>query len=451
MEDKMARGRPLKKLNLTEVERLELNRIIDSPKSGNRLRHRARIILSCATDASNKAVANQEKVSMITVGKLRSRFLENRLDGLRERPRSGRPSKVVPETLIVHVSNEQRSELERFASRPKTGQALARRCRIILASSDGLSDTEIAGKEGVSRQTVGKWKRRFLAGSVDGLLDEPRPGAPRKLADEDVEKVITKTLEATPVDATHWSTRSMAKATGMSQSAISRIWRAFGLQPHRVETFKLSKDPLFIEKVRDIVGLYINPPERAVVLCVDEKSQIQALDRMQPLLPMRPGQAERRTHDYKRYGTTSLFAALNYATGEVTGRCFRRHRTVEFRKFLDLIDKSVPKKLEVHLILDNYGTHKTALIHNWLLKRPRFHLHFTPTSASWLNLVERWFAELTEKQIRRNSFRSTNALEKAIVNYLDTYNSDPRPFIWTKTADQILENIKKFCERTYNS
>jgi transposase len=351
----------------------------------------------------------------------------------------------------VHLTDEQRSELQRFTSRAKTSQALAKRCRIILACADGLSATEVAAKEGLSRQTVGKWKKRFITSGVDGLLDEPRPGAPRKLADEDVEKIITKTLESAPVDATHWSTRSMAKVTGMSQSAISRIWRAFGLQPHRVETFKLSSDPLFIEKVRDIVGLYMNPPERAVVLCVDEKSQIQALDRMQPLLPMRPGQAERRTHDYKRYGTTSLFAALNYATGEVTGRCFRRHRTVEFRKFLNTIDKAVPKELQVHLILDNYGTHKTALIHTWLLKRPRFHLHFTPTSASWLNLVERWFAELTEKRIRRGSFTSTRQLEKAVINYLDTYNTDPKPFIWAKTADDILENIKQFCERTSNS
>jgi transposase len=275
-------------------------------------------------------------------------------------------------------------------------------------------------KEGLSRQTVGKWKRRFIERGVDGLLDEPRPGAPRKLMDEDIEAVITMTLESTPRNATHWSTRSMAKATGMTQNAISRIWRAFALQPHRVETFKLSTDPLFIEKVRDVVGLYINPPERAVVLCVDEKSQIQALDRKQPLLPLRPGQAERRTHDYKRYGTTSLFAALNHATGEVLGRCYRRHRTLEFRKFLDLIDKRVPKEFDVHLICDNYGTHKTALIHRWLLKRPRFHLHFTPTSASWLNLVERWFAELTEKQIRRGSFRSTHQLEKAIIRYLYT-------------------------------
>lgn len=447
----MARGRPLKKFNLTELERLELNRIAASHESGGRLRKRARIILACATGATNMAVAAQEKVSFQTVCQLRSRFLENRLDGLRERPRSGRPSKDGSESLVVQLTNEQRSELERFTARPKTSQALARRCRIILSFADGISDTEVAKKERLSRQTVGKWKRRFITGGVDALLDEPRPGAPRKLADEDIERVITQTLESTPADATHWSTRSMAKATGMSQSAISRIWRAFALQPHRVETFKLSTDPLFIEKVRDIVGLYINPPERTVVLCVDEKSQIQALDRMQPLLPLRPGQAERRTHDYKRYGTTSLFAALNYATGEVIGRCFRRHRTVEFRKFLDLIDKNVPEELDIHLILDNYGTHKTALIHRWVLKRPRFHLHFTPTSSSWINLVERWFAEITEKQIRRGSFRSTRQLEKAIINYLETYNDNPRPFIWSKTADQILENIKKYCERNNNS
>lgn len=445
----MAQGRPLKKLNLTEVERLELERVAEGPESRQRLGRRARIILACATGATNMAVASQEYVSVQTVGQWRSRFLGSRLSSLRDRPRTGRPS--VSECSALTLSEQQRAELRRFSVRPTMGQALARRCRVILACVDGAPDSEVAIKEGISRQSVGKWRRRFTERGVDGLLDEPRPGAPRKLSDEDVEKVITKTLESTPPDATHWSTRSMATATGMSQSAISRIWRAFGLQPHRVETFKLSTDPLFIEKVRDIVGLYMNSPERAVVLCVDEKSQIQALDRTQPLLPMRPGQAERRTHDYKRYGTTSLFAALDYATGEVLGRCYRRHRTVEFRKFLDLIEKRVPKDLDVHLILDNYGTHKTALIHRWLLRRPRFQLHFTPTSASWLNLVERWFAELTSKQIRRGSFRSTYQLEQAIINYLDTYNDDPRPFIWTGTADQILENIKTFCELTYNS
>jgi transposase len=286
---------------------------------------------------------------------------------------------------------------------------------------------------------------------LDGLLDEPRPGAPRTISDQEVERVITLTLESSPPDATHWSTRSMAAASGLSQSAISRIWRAFALQPHRCETFKLSTDPLFIEKVRDIVGLYLNPPERALVLCVDEKSQIQALDRTQPILPMRPGQIERRTHDYRRNGTTSLFAALNVKTGEVIGQCHRRHRAVEFRTFLDRIDNAVPASLDVHLILDNYSTHKTPAIRAWLAKRPRFHVHFTPTGASWLNLVERWFAALTEKQIRRGTHRSTRQLETAIKDYLSIHNANPKPFVWTKTADEILSSLSRFCKRINDS
>jgi transposase len=304
----------------------------------------------------------------------------------------------------------------------------------------------IAVQLGTTRETVGKWRRRFLQHGCDGLLDEARPGAPRQIGDEDVERVLTLTLESTPKDATHWSTRSLAQACGLNQTAVSRIWRAFALQPHRTETFKLSSDPLFIEKVRDIVGLYLHPPERAVVLCVDEKSQIQALDRTQPLLPMRPGLPERRSHDYERPGTTSLFAAFNAATGSVLGKCYSRHRSMEFKKFLEEIDRNVPADMSIHLVLDNYGTHKTALIHNWLVKRPRFQLHFTPTSASWLNLVERWFGLITQKQIRRGSFRSTKELEDAIRQYLDTYNQNPRPFIWTKTADQIFESLKHCCE-----
>lgn len=236
----------------------------------------------------------------------------------------------------------------------------------------------------------------------------------------------------------------MSEESGMSTSTISRIWRAFGLKPHRVEMFKLSKDPYFIGKVRDIVGLYMSPPERAVVLCVDEKSQIQALDRTEPILPLRPGLPEQRTHEYKRCGTTSLFAALNVATGEVIGRCYRRHRSQEFLKFLRVIDRSVPKDLDIHIVLDNYGTHKTALIHNWLLPRERFHLHFTPTSSSWLNLIERWFAAITQDQIRRGTHRSTKELETAIQKYLDIYNENPKPFIWTKSADQILESVKNY-------
>jgi len=298
---------------------------------------------------------------------------------------------------------------------------------------------------------VGRWRRRFVERRVDGLLDEPRPGTSRRTSDGDVERVLALTLEKTPQAATHWSSRAMAEVCGLSQSTVSRIWRAFGLQPHRTETFKLSQDPLFIEKVRDIVGLYLNPPDKALVLCVDEKAQIQALDRTQPLRPMRPGQVERRTHDYRRHGTTSLFAALNVKTGQVIGQLHQRQRTREFRKFLDTIAATVPAQLDVHLILDNYGTHKTALIRRWLLKRPRFHVHFTPTSASWLNLVERWFALLTEKQLRRGVHRSTQALRAAIRAYIAHTNDHSKPFVWTKTADEILANVARFCYRISDS
>lgn len=349
------------------------------------------------------------------------------------------------------ITAGQKEELGRWARRPKTAQALAFRARIVLACETEANDMAIAAQLGTTRETVGKWRRRFVERGCDGLLDEARPGAPRQIEDEAVERVLSLTLESTPTDATHWSSRSLARVSGLSQSAISRIWRAFALQPHRTETFKLSSDPLFIEKVRDIVGLYLHPPERAVVLCVDEKSQIQALDRTQPMLPMRPGLAERRTHDYQRHGTTSLFAALNTATGEVLGKCYGRHRSLEFKKFLGQIDRNVPAGMSVHLVLDNYGTHKTALIHNWLVKRPRFQLHFTPTSSSWLNLVERWFGLITQKQIRRGTFRSTKELEDAIHGYLASYNQNPRPFVWTKTADQILNSLKRYCERITDS
>jgi len=352
---------------------------------------------------------------------------------------------------VPKLSAAEHEQLLGWVRRPTTAQGLAFRARIIFACVEGGSDLKIAARLNTTRETVGKWRRRFLQERCDGLLGEPRPGAPRKIADDDVERIIAMTLESVPKDATHWSTRSMSKASGMTQTTVGRIWRAFGLQPHRVETFKLSKDPLFVEKVRDVVGLYMDPPERAVVFCVDEKSQIHALDRTQPLLPMRPGQAERRTHDYERHGTTSLFAALNTATGKVVGKCYRRHRASEFKKFLRLIDKSVPAELDIHLILDNYGTHKTAMIHNYLLNRPRFHLHFTPTSSSWLNLVERWFGLITEKQIRRGTFRSTSELEQAINHYLATYNDGPKPFVWTKSADQILESLRRYCERIYAS
>lgn len=348
----------------------------------------------------------------------------------------------------LSVTAEERESLERWTRRLKTGQALAQRARIILESASGKSNTEVARRLRVTNQMVGKWRMRFLAKRLDGLLDEPRPGTPRRLGDAEVERVLTMTLESTPKNATHWSTRSLAAACGLSRSSVHRVWQAFALAPHRSETFKLSRDPLFIDKVRDIVGLYLDPPDKALVLCVDEKSQIQALDRSQPILPMRPGQAERRAHDYKRHGTTSLFAALDTKSGKVIGQLHRRHRALEFRKFLDTIDAAVPPDFEVHLILDNYGTHKTATIRRWLLKRPRFHLHFTPTSASWLNLVERWFALLTEQQLRRGVFHSTRNLETTIRNYIDAHNEEPKPFIWTKTADEILASVARFCQRT---
>jgi len=359
--------------------------------------------------------------------------------------RRGRP--VDPITLTA----DERTTLDQWARRPKTAQALAQRARIILACATESTNGAVADRLGVTRQMVGRWRRRFAHQRTDGLLDEPRPGAPRRITDAHVEQMLTRTLESTPRNATHWSTRAMAKACGLSQTAVSRIWRAFALQPHRSETFKRSKDPLFIEKVRDIVGLYLNPPDKALVLCTDEKSQIQALDRTQPLLPMRPGQAERRTHDYTRHGTTSLFAALDVQTGRVIGECHRRHRTVEFRKFLDTIEAAVPPTLDVHRILDNYGTHKTPAIHRWLLRHPRFHLHFTPTGASWINLVERWFGALTEKQIRRGAHRSTPELEAAIYRYIADGNQHPKPFVWTKTADEILASVARFCQRISNS
>ena len=357
----------------------------------------------------------------------------------------GRPKR------IVELTDAQREELERWTRRATTAQSLALRARIVLSCEEGGDDLVVAERLGIDRNTVGKWRRRFIAKGMDGLLDEPRPGAPRKISDADVERVIVRTLETKPRDATHWSTRSMAEEMGMSQSAISRIWRAFALQPHRVTTFKLSKDPLFIEKVRDIVGLYMAPPERAMVLCVDEKSQIQALDRTQPLLPMTPGFVESRTHDYVRHGTTSLFAALDVKTGRVIGECHRRHRAIEFRKFLETIDEHVPEDLDIHLVLDNSSTHKTPAIHRWLAKRPRYHLHFTPTSSSWLNLVERWFATLSAKQIKRGTHRSTRQLEAAIRDYIDHNNDVPKPFVWTKTADQIFEKLRNYCVRTSDS
>ena len=350
---------------------------------------------------------------------------------------------------ILELSEAERSELTAMAGRRSTAQALALRARIVLACAAGEPNKAVAARLGVDRDTVGKWRRRFVEERLDGLRDELRPGAPRTIDDARIEAVIVRTLETTPSNATHWSSREMAKASGLSISTVQRIWRAFGLQPHRLETFKLSTDPDFVAKVRDVVGLYVSPPEHAIVLCVDEKSQIQALDRSQPMLPMRPGQAARRSHDYKRHGVTSLFAALDIATGRVIGRCYPRHRAAEFRRFLDEIEANVPRDLDIHLVMDNYATHKTPLIRSWLAKRPRWHVHLTPTSSSWLNQVERFFALLTEKKIRRGVYKSVADLRADIEAFVDRHNADPKPFRWTKSADDILASIERFC--VYNS
>lgn len=355
-----------------------------------------------------------------------------------------------PKAELV-LSEAEREHLVALTQRRKTAQALALRARIVLACAQGAANKQVAVRLRVTPQTVSKWRARFIEQRLDGLLDAPRPGAPRSIDDERVDAVIAKTLESVPAGATHWSTRTMAREMELSQTAVSRIWRAFGLQPHRQETFKLSSDPLFVEKVRDIVGLYLDPPLKAMVLCVDEKSQIQALDRTQPILPLAPGIPERRTHDYMRHGTTTLFAALDIATGEVIGQLHRRHRSSEFLQFLRTIETNVPPALDVHLVMDNYGTHKTPSIKAWFARHPRFHVHFTPTSASWLNQVERWFATLTEKHIRRGTHRSTRQLEQAIKQCLVVHNADPKPFRWTKSADDILASIERFCLRTSNS
>ena len=357
----------------------------------------------------------------------------------------------MPQRAEIVLSEGERELLERWARRPKSSQALALRCRIVLAAAEGAQSMEIAARLGCNKSTVGRWRGRFARRGLDGLHDEPRPGKPRSIGDEEIERVIVQTLEEQPPDATHWSTRSMARATGMSQSAISRIWRAFGLKPHQTEAFKLSPDPQFIDKVRDIVGLYLNPPDAAVVMCVDEKSQIQALDRSAPVLPLLPGVPERHTHDYVRHGTTNLYAALDVASGQVIADTSPRHRADEFRRFLGLIDKSVPEHLDVHVVLDNSSTHKTPSIQRWLQRHPRFTLHLTPTYSSWLNLVERWFAELTTKWLKRSAHRSVPDLVASIRTWITSWNEDPKPFIWHKTADEILNSLAAYCQRISDS
>jgi transposase len=355
-----------------------------------------------------------------------------------------------PKAELV-LTDEERETLERWARRPSSRQSLALRSTIVLLCASGKTNQQVAAELSCNKVTVGKWRSRFVQQRLKGLADEHRSGVPRTITDDHVEAVVIKTLTEKPTDATHWSTRSLAKATGMSQPAISRIWKAFGLKPWLEETFKLSEDPLFIDKVRDIVGLYLNPPERAVVLCVDEKTQVQALDRTQPIFPMLPGVPSRRTHDYRRHGTIDLYAALDLASGAVLHQLTKRHRAIEFKKFLQLIDDNVPEKLAVHVVVDNSSTHKTPAIQRWLVAHPRFELHFTPTSSSWMNLVERWFAELTTKWLRRGTHRSVRELARSITEWVSTWNEDPRPYVWHKTADEIFDGLSRYCQRISES
>jgi transposase len=355
--------------------------------------------------------------------------------------RTGRPK------ALLELTNEEREQLERWSRRRKSSQALALRSRIVLGCASGLSNKEVAERERVAQPTVGKWRSRFVDSRLDGLVDDPRPGRPPTVTAAQVEDVVVTTLEQTPPNATHWSRAKMAERSGLSSSTIGRIWNTFELKPHRTDGFKLSNDPLFVEKVYDVIGLYLNPPEGAVVYCVDEKSQVQALARSQPAFPMMPNMPEKRTKDYLRHGTTSLFAAFNTTDGSVISSLHRRHRSIEFKKFLAKIDSEVPDGLEIHLVCDNYGTHKSPAVRTWLDKHPRFHMHYTPTYSSWINQVERFFAYITADLLQRSDHRSVQALEADIRNWITAWNENPKPFIWTKTADQILQKLGRLLER----